>query len=128
MFFLSSADFFQNQLFRKNLSGIPSEWQTVWIQIRPNILSGLIWVQTVCKGYKHMTLVDKKLSDVKLPEVQETWEPPPLLLLQLLVLLPSLLPPLPLVLPLLPFVLPPPPPVSLPPHLQPLPSDLHLQL
>ena len=24
--------------------------QTVWIQIRPDVLSGLIWVQTVCKG------------------------------------------------------------------------------
>ena len=26
--------------------------QTVWIQTRPDILSGLIWVQTVCKGYQ----------------------------------------------------------------------------
>ena len=34
--FLSSADFFQNQLFRKFLSGIPSEFQTVWIQIKPD--------------------------------------------------------------------------------------------
>ena len=47
--FLSSADFFQNHFFRKTLSGIPSECQTVWIQTRPDILSGLIWVQTVCK-------------------------------------------------------------------------------
>ena len=31
---------------------IPSGCQTVWIQIRPDILSGLIWVQTVCKGYQ----------------------------------------------------------------------------
>ena len=54
--FLSSADFFENQLFRNILSGIPSECQTVWIQIRPDILSGLIWVQTVCKGYQQMTL------------------------------------------------------------------------
>ena len=37
--FLLSADFFQNQLFRKILSGIPSECQTVWIQFRPDILS-----------------------------------------------------------------------------------------
>ena len=28
-FFLSSADFFQNQFFQKNLTGIPSECQTV---------------------------------------------------------------------------------------------------
>ena len=44
--------FFQNQLFRKILSGIP-KYQKVWIQIRPDILSGLILVQTVCKGNKH---------------------------------------------------------------------------
>ena len=31
--------------------------QTVWFQIRPDILSGLIWVQTVCKGYQQMTKV-----------------------------------------------------------------------
>ena len=36
--FLSSADFFQNQLFLKILSGIQSECQTVWIKIRPDIL------------------------------------------------------------------------------------------
>ena len=29
---------------------ILSQCQTVRIQIRPDILSGLIWVQTVCKG------------------------------------------------------------------------------
>ena len=48
---------FQNQLFQKILSGIPSERQTVWIQIRSDILSGLIWVQTVRKGYQQMYLV-----------------------------------------------------------------------
>ena len=31
---------------------MPSECQTVWIKIRPDVLLGLIWVQTVCKGYK----------------------------------------------------------------------------
>ena len=29
----------------------PPECQTVCIQIRPDMLSGLIWVQTVCKSY-----------------------------------------------------------------------------
>ena len=29
-----------------------TECQTVWFEIRPDILSGLIWVQTVCKGYQ----------------------------------------------------------------------------
>ena len=48
---------------KKNLTGIPSECQTVWIQIRPDILSGLIWVQAVCKGYqqtKYSPLVEKE--------------------------------------------------------------------
>ena len=55
--FLSSVDIFFFQVSfskKKNLSGIPSECQTVWIQIRPDVLLGLIWVQTVL-GYQHMT-------------------------------------------------------------------------
>ena len=67
--FLSSADIFQNQLFRKILSGIQSECQIVWIQIWPDVLSGLIWVQTVCKSYQQTTLGDKELND--LPKVAE---------------------------------------------------------
>ena len=59
--FLSSADFFQNKLFEKILSGIPSECQTVWTLIRPDVLSDLIWVQIVCQGYQQTTLVDKEL-------------------------------------------------------------------
>ena len=59
---MSSADFIQNQLFRKILSGIPSECQTDWIQIRPDIMSGLIWVQSVCKSYQQTTLGDKALK------------------------------------------------------------------
>ena len=35
--------------------------QTVWIQIRPDILSGLIWVQTVC-SYQQTTLGEKGLT------------------------------------------------------------------
>ena len=34
--FLLSTDFFQHKFFRKILSGLPSECQTVWIQLRPN--------------------------------------------------------------------------------------------
>ena len=59
--FLSSADFFENPLFRKIISVIPSECQTVWIQIRPDILSGVNWVQTVCKGYQQTTQVGTEL-------------------------------------------------------------------
>ena len=28
---------------------------TVWIQIRPGILLGLIWIQTICQGYQQVT-------------------------------------------------------------------------
>ena len=62
MFFCRLLIFFQNYFFQKILSGISSECQTVWIQIRPDSLSGLIWVQTVCKGYQQTTLVGKKLN------------------------------------------------------------------
>ena len=61
--FLSSAVFFfQNQLFRKILSGISSDCQSVWIQIRSEVLSGLIWVQTVCKGYQKTALAGKEFK------------------------------------------------------------------
>ena len=55
-FFVVCGLFFK-LTFQKNLSGIQSECQTIWIQIRHNVLSGLIWVQTVCKGYQQMTKV-----------------------------------------------------------------------
>ena len=38
-------------------SGMLSECQIVWIQIRAEALSVLIWVQTVYKGYHEMTKV-----------------------------------------------------------------------
>ena len=38
--FLSSADFFQN--FQKVLSETLPECQTIWIQIRTDILSGMV--------------------------------------------------------------------------------------
>ena len=44
---------------------MPSGCQTVWIQIRPDILSGLIWVQTVCKGYQQITKVAPSEQRVK---------------------------------------------------------------
>ena len=37
---------------KKTFSGTLSECQTVWIQIRTDIMSVLIWVQTFCKGYR----------------------------------------------------------------------------
>ena len=50
--------YFQNCFFfSKILSGTLSECRTVWIQIRTGVLSVLIWVQTVCKGYQQTTIV-----------------------------------------------------------------------
>ena len=47
--------------FEKSISGIiiPIYCQTVRIQIRPDILSGLIWVQTVRRIFQQTTLVGK---------------------------------------------------------------------
>ena len=60
--FLSSVVFFSKSVCcwifsKKNLSGVLVECQTVWIHIMPDVLSGLIWVQIVCKGYQQTTLV-----------------------------------------------------------------------
>ena len=38
--------------------------QTVWIQIRPNDSLGLIWVQTVSKGYHQTTLGSDSIRDL----------------------------------------------------------------
>ena len=52
---LSSADtFFKNQFvadffFSNGLSGISVECQAVWIQIMPDVLLGLVWVQIIGK-------------------------------------------------------------------------------
>ena len=48
--FLLAAGFLKNQLYQKILAGIPSEYETVWIQNRPDFLLGLIWVLTIFKG------------------------------------------------------------------------------
>ena len=53
--YLWSADFFKIN-FLKNYFRKFHQCQTVWILIRPDVLSGLIWVQTVCKGYQQTTL------------------------------------------------------------------------
>ena len=58
MFLFSSADFLQIKFLKINHPGPPSECQTVWIQIKTDILLVFIWVQTVCKRL----LTDDKLS------------------------------------------------------------------
>ena len=40
---------------------LSSECQTVWIQIRSDKMSILIWVQPICKCYQQTTLVGKEL-------------------------------------------------------------------
>ena len=60
--FFAGCWFFQNQLFQKILSGIPSQCQTLWIQIRPDVLSGLIWVQIDPKCYQQTIQVGKELT------------------------------------------------------------------
>ena len=45
------------------MESVPFECQTDWIQIRPDILPGLIWVQTVCKSYQQMTLGDNEFKN-----------------------------------------------------------------
>ena len=51
-FFWPSAYFFSKLTFQNILSETLSGCQTAWIQIRPGILSILIWIQAVCKGLR----------------------------------------------------------------------------
>ena len=53
--------FFKINFFEKKNSGIPSEYQ--FGSRSGQVLSGLIWAQTVCKGYQQTTLVDKELDE-----------------------------------------------------------------
>ena len=56
IFFSKSSLKFSKISFRNTINVS----RTVWIKIRPNILLGLIWVQTVCKGYQQTTKVDNE--------------------------------------------------------------------
>ena len=49
--------FFKLTFFKKTILGTLSEWQTIWIQIRTDAMSVLIWVQTVCKDYQQTTII-----------------------------------------------------------------------
>ena len=63
MLFCRLLIFSKSTFSKKNCSGISSECLTVWIQIRPDNLLGLVWLQTVCKGYQQTTLVGKELKN-----------------------------------------------------------------
>ena len=56
---------FSKLTFFKKISGKLSECKTVCIQIRTDILSVLIWVQTLCKGYQQTTKVAASKERVK---------------------------------------------------------------
>ena len=45
-------------IFSNEFSGIPSEWHTVWIQIRPTVLTVFIQIQIVFK----LSLAGKKVN------------------------------------------------------------------
>ena len=51
-------NFFENFFQEYNLSV-----KQIGSHIRPNISSGLIWVQTVCKGYQQTTVGHKELKE-----------------------------------------------------------------
>ena len=48
-FFCRLLIYFKINFFKKKIYQECHWWQRIWIQIRPDILSGLIWVQTVYK-------------------------------------------------------------------------------
>ena len=50
--------FFKIKFFEKKIQKYHQSHKT-WILIRPDIMSGLIWVQTACKGYEQTTLVGR---------------------------------------------------------------------
>ena len=52
--------FFSKSTSLKIMSGKPPECQTFWIQIRSELLSGLLWVQTILNSYQRTTLVGKR--------------------------------------------------------------------
>ena len=68
--FLSSADFFFFFKIFKNLFQEYHQFQTVWIQIRTEVLPVQIWVQNVCKDYQQtalefiLNLISGSITDV----------------------------------------------------------------
>ena len=59
--------FFFGFFFKNNLS----EFQSVWIQIRTDIWSVLIWVQTVCKDCEQTEKIATTKEKVKLRNLTE---------------------------------------------------------
>ena len=61
-FFFVVCSFFKQLIFFKKFKNtVPSECQTVWIQTRRDILSGLVWIQTVCIFGYHQKFLSRIL-------------------------------------------------------------------
>ena len=52
--------FFSKSTFFEKFFQEYHQCQTVWTQIKPDILLSQIWVQNVCKGHQQTTLVGKE--------------------------------------------------------------------
>ena len=63
-FYFRLLTFFKIKFLKINHSGQPSECQTVWIQIKTDILLVFIWVQTVCKRLWQMTKLSTGIQRV----------------------------------------------------------------
>ena len=59
--FMLFVVFAKSTFSKKNISGILSVCIADWIQIRPDVLSGLIWVQSVCE-YEQTTPVGNEIT------------------------------------------------------------------
>ena len=70
----------QNEFIKKNLENHYNDCcQTVWIKVKPDIMSGLIWVQIVCKGHQQM---DTGIRIPKIPRIFSKALKRPLTLIQ----------------------------------------------
>ena len=67
-FFCHLHYFFQNIP-----SGITLEYQTFWIKIRPDVLLGLIWVQTVCRDHQQTTKLNPSRQRVNIDQLMRFW-------------------------------------------------------
>ena len=61
MLFCHLLIFLEINIFEKKNPKCHQSVKHFWIQIRPDVLSGLIWIQTVCKGYQQTTVLGKEI-------------------------------------------------------------------
>ena len=63
-------NFFENKSFR---NAIRVKCQTVWTQIRPNILVDLIWVQTVAKISSRQQNLQLAVKEIISQDLIDNW-------------------------------------------------------